>query len=503
MEDSSGKAGCVAVIEDLDTAELRAHGLERGPDDLIRWRRDSPDHPRNWSSRRKGFDTTVIIFFEFFVTVVSTTGAAVADPLRDEYSLGKRLSLVSITFMYNLGQAFGGLFIPPLSEIGGRRLPYLISCALFSLSCVVSAIWIGRFIGGFASAVPAVVTAGSVEDLFNTRTRIWIVVLWNGGSTAGLCFGPVYAAYINAAHGWKWVYYSSAIVTAVTFLCLLGVQESRPSKILKAKIAKLRGCSKIHNLDWHNPDESPNMASLVNLVLIRPVHLLCTEPLVMMVTAISAISWGIIYFFTESLTKAYTSMGFSNTEASLPFLAMASGVLLTSLPRLWDMRVAKRRQAQHKPVQPEDKIVGFAFAAPALAVGLAWYAWTVPPAAPAGLPWIVPTLALAPVGFAVNEMAYTLSGYLADAYLLYAASAFCGLAFVRALVSGLMPLAALALHDALGANLAGTVVAGLALVFCGAPWVFFRYSRTLRQRSPFARFSLQSHLRTQIDRDNI
>lgn len=148
------------------------------------------------------------------------------------------------------------------------------------------------------------------------------------------------------------VYYSSAIVTAVTFLCLLGVQESRPSKILKAKIAKLRGCSKIHNLDWHNPDESPNMASLVNLVLIRPVHLLCTEPLVMMVTAISAISWGIIYFFTESLTKAYTSMGFSNTEASLPFLAMASGVLLTSLPRLWDMRVAKRRQAQHKPVQP-------------------------------------------------------------------------------------------------------------------------------------------------------
>ncbi|KAK8015230.1 hypothetical protein PG990_008526 [Apiospora arundinis] len=478
MDYSSKETIQIAVNEDVEAIELHAHGLERGPDGLIRWRCDSPDHPRNWSSCRKVFDITVIIFFEFFV--------------------------------YNLGQAFGSLFIPPLSEIGGRRLPYLISCALFSLSCIAvaaiphwAAIWIGRFVGGFASAVPAVVTAGSVEDLFNTRTRIWIVVLWNGGSTAGLCFGPIYAAYIQAACGWKWVYYSSAIVTAVTFLCLIGVRESRPSKILKTKITKLMGCGKIHNLDWHNPDHSPDMASFVNLVVIRPVHLLCTEPLVIMVTAISSISWGIIYFFTESLTIDYTSMGFSKTQASLPFLAMASGVLLTLFPRLWDTKVAKRRQAQHKPVEPEDKIMAFAFAAPALAVGLAWYAWTVPPAASAdNVPWIAPTLALAPVGFAVNEMAYTLSGYLADAYLLYAASAFCGLAFVRALVSGLMPLAARGLHASLGANLAGTVVAALALVFCAAPWVLFRYSRRLRRRSPFARFSLESHRRTQIDPDS-
>ncbi|KAK6822005.1 MFS multidrug transporter [Apiospora arundinis] len=501
MEYSSKETIQIAVNEDVEAIELHAHGLERGPDGLIRWRRDSPDHPRNWSSCRKVFDITVIIFFEFFVRpfqygsqhnrgeLRSTppladmsaindihVKAAVADSLRDEYSLGQWSSLISTTFI--------------LSCIAIAAIPHW------------AAIWIGRFIGGFASAVPAVVTAGSVEDIFNTRTRIWIVVLWNGGSTAGLCFGPVYAAYIQAACGWKWVYYSSAIVTAVTFLYLIGVRESRPSKILKTKITKLMGCGKIHNLDWHNPDHSPDMASFVNLVVIRPVHLLCTEPLVIMVTAISSISWGIIYFFTESLTIDYTSMGFSKTQASLPFLAMASGVLLTLFPRLWDTKVAKRRQAQHKPVEPEDKIMAFAFAAPALAAGLAWYAWTVPPAASAdNVPWIAPTLALAPVGFAVNEMAYTLSGYLADAYLLYAASAFCGLAFVRALVSGLMPLAARGLHASLGANLAGTVVAALALVFCAAPWVLFRYSRRLRRRSPFARFSLESHRRTQIDPD--
>lgn len=126
-----------------------------------------------------------------------------------------------------------------------------------------------------------------------------------------------------------------------------------------------------------------------------------------------------------------------------------------------------------------------------------WFTWTVPPAA-SQVNWLVPTVALIPVGFAVNEMAYTLSAYLTDTYLLYSASAFCGLAFVRALVSGLMPLVAQQMYPALGANIAGTVVACFALVFCIAPWVFFRYGRTLRERSPFAKHSLESHLKSKV-----
>jgi len=144
----------------------------------------------------------------------------------------------------------------------------------------------------------------------------------------------------------------------------------------------------------------------------------------------------------------------------------------------------------------EDKISGFALAAPALAVGLMWFTWTVPPHTQ--LHWMVPAAALVPIGFAVNEMAYTLAAYLTDAYLLYAASAFCGLAFVRALVSGMMPFVAQQMYPALGANIAGTIVACAALVFCLAPFVFFRYGRVLREKSPFAKHSLKTHLKTQL-----
>ncbi len=45
---------------------LANFGLERKSDGLVYWQAGSPDHPRNWSSRRKAFDTTVIILLEFY-----------------------------------------------------------------------------------------------------------------------------------------------------------------------------------------------------------------------------------------------------------------------------------------------------------------------------------------------------------------------------------------------------------------------------------------------------
>jgi hypothetical protein len=143
--------------------------------------------------------------------------------------------------------------------------------------------------------------------------------------------------------------------------------------------------------------------------------------------------------------------------------------------------------------------MGFAFAAPALVIGLAWFAWTIPPFA--SLPWLVPTLALVPIGFAVNEIAYTLSGYLADSYLLYSASAFSGLAFVRAIISGVMPLIAHVMYTDLEANIATSVLVGVSAAFCIAPWVFFRWSKGLRARSPFAKFSLEMDRRTKVEVD--
>jgi len=54
-----------AALRD-ENQELSAFGLERRQDGLIYWRSDSAEHPRNWSTWRKTFDTAVIILLEFY-----------------------------------------------------------------------------------------------------------------------------------------------------------------------------------------------------------------------------------------------------------------------------------------------------------------------------------------------------------------------------------------------------------------------------------------------------
>lgn len=185
---------------------------------------------------------------------------------------------------------------------------------------------------------------------------MWVVVLWNAATTIALCIGPIYASYIIASQaGWRWVYYSSSIITGVLTVALLGVRESRPSVLLKRRVAKLarEQSGNIDDFRWNNADpRSGGWKAFAHIVVVRPAYILVTEPLVILIAFISGISWGIIYLFTESTRGIYQSIGFTKTTASLPFLALAFGVCLTFLPRLWDMKVVSRRHAAKQPVEP-------------------------------------------------------------------------------------------------------------------------------------------------------
>lgn len=49
---------------------IKRLGLRLDDDGYIRWRPDSPDHPRNWSAYRKSFDTTLIFTLDLFTYVL-------------------------------------------------------------------------------------------------------------------------------------------------------------------------------------------------------------------------------------------------------------------------------------------------------------------------------------------------------------------------------------------------------------------------------------------------
>ena len=207
----------------------------------------------------------------------------------------------------------------------------------------------------------------------------------------------------------------------------------------------------------------------------------------------------IFYLQAESFIIVYSSLGFSKTQASLSLIPVAIGCLLGFLPRFYDDRLVATRQKQGKSVEPEHKLFGFALGTPILAIALWWFAWTIPPQVHTH--WIVSMLALVPAGFSLNDITFTLEGYLADSYTVYAASAFAGGLTSRCfLVAAVLPFAHKMYTD-ISANAVTSVLAAVGTVFCIAPYVLLKHGKTIRKKSKFAQHSLKEYSANQVEDD--
>lgn len=301
-------------------------------------------------------------------------------------------------------------------------------------------------------------------------------------------------------HSRQWVFYVAAIVTAAVTVLLLGIRKSRPSLLLVREVEKLRKATGNNDLKALNPDHTPDIGTFMRIALFRPLQLFFTEPIVFMVSTMSAVAFALIYLFTEALPPIYESIGFSSTSSSLPFLAIGIGLMSGLFTRIVDHRLIVKYQKHGKPLEPEHKLIGFSIGAPMLAVGLWWFAWTITPRVQ-DVHWIASAIPLVLIGYALNEFDAVLAGSLADSYLSYAASGFAALSLVRSTLSASFPLFATHMFNGLGANIAASVLAAVATAFCIIPPLFSRYGRRIRGRSKFARYSLQVYQENSVDKD--
>jgi hypothetical protein len=295
----------------------------------------------------------------------------------------------------------------------------------------------------------------------------------------------------------RWIYYTSAITTAVVFALLFATRETRPTTLLTQKFDNLQAEIGHLGLETRNPDRVSNKRELLQAVLLRPARVGVTEPIIILVAVMNASAWGMLYLFTESFTVVYRQFGWSQRATSLPFIALLPGVLVSGCARFWDHHIVATRQKNNEPPKPEDKIGGFAIAAPALAIGLWIFGWTVPPIVHTH--WIASMFGLVLIGFAANEFSYTLTGYIADSYTIYASSGLAVVAFLRAIASGCMPLFAYPMYSGLGSNVATSIIAAVATAYCMTPFVFLRFGQRLREKSRFARFSEEVNEQHMVD----
>ena len=286
-------------------------------------------------------------------------------------------------------------------------------------------------------------------------------------------------------------------MTGLAAVLCVGIRESRPSQLLGHRLRAIQKLTGDNSLHIQNPDDAPSFYAFVQTSLFRPVRLFWTEPIVFMVSIMTAVAFGIVYLFIEALQVVYGSYGFSIQDTSLAFIPLSIGLLFGVFVRFYDHKMIAKRKRRGQSLHPEDTLTGFVIAAPVLAVFLWCFAWTIPPRVEA--PWIISMIALVPIGFAVNEFDCVLAAYMADSYTLYAASAFASLTILRSTFSATFPLFAHQMYVNLGSNNASSILAGIATVACVSPVLLLIYGRQIREMSKFARYSLQVYNENRVD----
>jgi len=395
------------------------------------------------------------------------------------------------TFRYLIGQTVGGVFCSPISEAFGRRTLYILCALIFCAANIVTAavphivaVYIGRFVAGFVAAVPATMAFGNFTDTHDDQVRVWIVYFYTFTGNLGLVVGPIYGAYIVENLGWRWVYYIATIIAGASAAAAMLMKESHAEQLLEKRVDNVRKESDNKDLKTSKSEEDHSVKIFLRDCLFRPLEFLFTEPVVAFCAILCSIAYGLIYGSTESLTIVYESFGWSETTTSLAFIPLAIGLMLDILPRFYDAHIHRQYEKEGKQIKPETKLTSFAIACPALAIGLWIFAWTIPPRVE-NISWVPSTIGLVLIGFATNDFAYVLFGYVTDLYGPLGASAVSSLSLSRTLVAAAFPLFTSQMYKGLGANIATSILAAVATLFAFTPFLFLNYTSKLKHFSKF------------------
>ncbi|KAI4120560.1 MAG: hypothetical protein LQ338_006923 [Usnochroma carphineum] len=305
----------------------------------------------------------------------------------------------------------------------------------------------------------------------------WPVTVWNTGAALGPLVGLPLLENFGIRTGYVLIIYCALLPFVVAV-----VKETRGPIILSSHAKKDHSLAKAANEMAHPP-----LSKLMYEAVTRPVHLLCTEPVVFFLTLWAAFCFGLVFIMTQSVAQVYsTTYDFSDPASGLVQVALFVGEtfgFFACLPQ----NGYYQRSAARNPVEPGVPIpearlpLSVLASLLGLAGGLFWYGWGSFP----HVHWILPTIGLAFVGFGIMVVITTVDMYITDAYTKYAGSAIAAVAFGENLFAAWLPLAAKAMYTNLGFQWASSLLGFLALTLTLAPILLVWKGESIRKKSRF------------------
>ncbi|KAF2207338.1 hypothetical protein CERZMDRAFT_51371 [Cercospora zeae-maydis SCOH1-5] len=428
--------------------------------------------PRQWPPRIKLRAAVIMGLFAFLEPFASSIIAPALPLIADDFGITSSAERNLVLSAFVLPYALGGILLAPMSENFGRRPILLISAFLFfafTVGCGFAQssahLIVFRVFSGLGGCAPLAVGVALISDLYAPEERGSPMAVYMALQLAGPALGPIVGGWIaQTIDSWRWSFYICAIATAVLLpVGCFGLPETYAPRLNR----KIEG-SLVHDLRS----------------IYRPLLLLATQPIIQVLAAYAAVTFGVYYLFLTTIASVFeNTYGQSIGIASLHYLALLFGFACSVAASGKVMDVVYKKLASENP-RPEARIPYLGASGTLLPAGLLLYGWTSQKQAF----WIVPDIGLFLVGSGILAPLAAIQHYILDCYAKsgYAASAMAGMNVARFLAGFGFPLFADVLFDSLGLGWGNSILALVAFVvgsFSVSLWVF---GPRLRERSSYA-----------------
>lgn len=349
---------------------------------------------------------------------------------------------------------------------------------LFQIGCAlapnVAAMIIFRFFSGFFGSPTVTNSGGSITDIWPQSNRSVPLALFSAASFLGPVIAPTVGGFISQYASWRWNFWVVLIVSAACYIAMVVfLPETYPPKLLLDKSRGMRG------IDGLSPTP---VKQLLHNSLTRPWLMLCTEPILFLLSLYMAFVYGILYLdFTAYPVVYRETRGWSPGIAGLSFLGICVGMVIATLASPCVNRVHGIYTRWLGGPHPETRLPHLVVISWLIPISLFWFAWTATPPTH----WISGIIAGVPFGFSLILLFLGITSYLTDCYGPFGANALAANAVLRSLFGAVFPLFATNMYQTLGVSWATSLLAFVAVAMAPLPWVFYRFGPRIRARSKY------------------
>jgi hypothetical protein len=249
-----------------------------------------------------------------------------------------------------------------------------------------------------------------------------------------------------------------------------------------AVLSKHTGKVYVSKLDADQPNKT--IRTQLAIALSRPWKLLFREPIVLLLSAYLSILYGTLFMCFAAFPIVYQQhRGWGPGVGGLAFTGLAVGMTISTAGTIFDNMRYKRILTRNGGVAaPELRLQPAMLGSILLPVGEFWFAWSNGPE----VHWAVSIVGSGVFAMGIVLVFLSLTNYLIDAYVIYAASVLAASAVLRSCFGAAFPLFTQHMYHNLGIHWASSVPAFLALLCVPFPFLFYRYGARIRMKCKYA-----------------